>query len=318
MTDAFHVPNEGNADIQIFQTQGGSAYEGYQTWIKPRGCNMTMMVAVAGGGGGGGGFGNTDGNARGGGAGGACSGITRFLVSTIFLPDQLYVSVGRGGVGGAGSTGAAAAGAGTAGLNSFISSSNLLSTIPLIPNIILASGINTPGGGANGTAAGAAIGGTIPSIAVVQPIHSAGFWSATVGIVGGAGAALGSNGANISPWAALPMSPGNGAGGITTTVSTAGGAQSPSNQLYCGAQLNAPSSFILGGAVAGPIDGSAGLMRVTPFYNTGGTSGASIAGGQGGNGGNGGYGCGGGGGGGGTTGGRGGDGGPGLVFIISW
>lgn len=312
---AFHLPNQFKADVQIYRATSATNLKGFQQWRKPRGASMVMMIAIAGGGGGGGGVTRTAGSAGGGGGGGACSGITRFITSAIFLPDELYVQVGVGGQGGeAGASGSN----GTAGTNSYI----LTSKTAVLPNIVCYSGVNAPGGGGGGTAAAAGAAGTVPTIAVTQPINALGEWFSIVGLVGVAGGAqTGAVGASVTAWGALPLSPGAGGAGCTTT-DFAGGAQTATAAVDITSQgwyTNAAGNLAAAGTAAGTHpNGSAGISRITPFLNCGGSGGGSNNSGTAGNGGDGGIGCGGGGGGAGTTGGRGGNGGDGLVVIISW
>ena len=175
------VPARGKIDI--FFAQGGTVAQGVQIWNKPRNATMINFVAIAGGGGGGAGFTRTAGTAGGGGGGGASSGIARFLVSAVFVPDILYVYVGHGGKGGVPGV---SAGAGGAGVNSFVTTCPPLTagTMPPLPNIIINAVVNAPGGGGGGAVGAAGTAGTVPTIAVVQPHHLYGNWLATVGLVG--------------------------------------------------------------------------------------------------------------------------------------
>lgn len=311
-TDANHLYTPYTGDVQVFLPTSAVNGQGYQEWRKPRGCSMVQMIVIAGGGGGGGGFTRTAGSAGGGGAGGACSGISRFICPATVLPDILYVQVGQGGQGGAASA------AGTAGVNSYV----LTSKTAVLPNIVCYSGVNAPGGGGAGTGAAGGTGGTVPTIAVTQPWNALGEWFSTVGIVGGAGGAqTGAVGTSITAWAALPLSPGAGGAGCTTT-DFAGGAQTATALFDIGNQGYFPTTagyVASGGTAAGTrVDGGGGQSKLTPFINSGGGGGGSNNSGQAGNGGNGGIGCGGGGGGAGATGGKGGNGGPGIVIITSW
>lgn len=306
MFDAFNLPNKYRQNVQIFNPTTSTNAQGYQSWYKPKGTSMTMMLAVSGGGGGGGGTAGAALTLRAGGGGGACSGVSRFICPNFVLPDVMYVQVGQGGTGGASGAN------GTAGTNSFI----LSAKTAVLPNIILASQVNAPGGGA-----AAGTGGTVPSVAVTQPIHTLGNWASIVGIVGAAGGS-GAVGVTVTAWAAIPFSPGGGGAGTAAIGTTfAGGAQTATALFDYGSQGYhvAGAGGIVAGGVAG-ANGNAGRNSVTPFFNSGGSGGGSSDAGAGGIGGKGGIGCGGGGGGAGVTGqaGRGGNGGPGIVIIISW
>lgn len=304
-----HLPNLNTGGVAIFLNSGQVNGQGYQIWRKPKGATWVSFIVVGGGGGGGGGFSRTAGSAGGGGGGGACSGIARFACPAALLPDELYIQVGAGGIGGA------AGAAGAAGTNSFV----LLGRTAVLPNILVYSGVNAPGGGGGGTGAASGTAGTVPTIAVTQPTNTWGEWFASVGLVGVVGGAqTGAVGTSVTAWAALPLSPGAGGAGCTTT-DFAGGAQTATALLDVQNQLYVPSTagvLAPGGTAAGAgVDGSPGIKRIAPFYNSGGAGGGSNNAGQGGQGGAGGYGCGGGGGGAGVTGGRGGNGGDGIVII---
>lgn len=90
MSDMYGL-NPREALTQIFYGHGPQtgAVE-YQTWTKPRGISMVMLVAIGGGGSGGGGFTRASGAAGGGGGGGGAGAMTRVLVPASFLPDVLY------------------------------------------------------------------------------------------------------------------------------------------------------------------------------------------------------------------------------------
>jgi len=303
MFDQFGIPTKYRQNVQVFWPTGSTNLTGLQSWQKPKGVSMVFMLAVSGGGGGGGGTAGAALTLRSGGGGGACSGVSRFICPAFVLPDILYVQVGQGGTGGASGAN------GTAGTNSLI----LSSKTNALPNIILASQVNAPGGG---LAAGT--GGTVPTVAVTQPIHTYGNWASIVGLVGGAGGS-GAAGTSITAWGAIPFSPGAGGAGTAAIGTTfAGGAQTATALFNYGNQ-GYYNTTICAGGVAG-AGGNAGKLSTTPFYNSGGSGGGSSDAGAGGNGGKGGIGCGGGGGGAGVTGsaGRGGDGGPGIVIIIAW
>lgn len=311
--DFFHLPPKYSGDVKVYISNTAIDVKGFQIWQKPKGASLVSMFVIGGGGGGGGGFSRTAGSAGGGGAGGACSGISRFICPAIFLPDTLYIQVGNGGQGGAASSN------GGAGINSYI----LSSKTNVVPNIIVYSGLvaSPPGGGGAGTGATGGTGGTVPGLAISQSTNTWGQWFSNQGLVGGAGGAqTGAVGTAITAWGGLPLSPGAGGAGCTTT-DFAGGPQTPTAILDIGSQGYYPSGaggIVPGGTAAGTnVDGNPGINRITPFYNSGGAGGGSNNSGQAGHGGTGGYGCGGGGGGAGTTGGRGGNGGSGIVIIVT-
>lgn len=311
--DFFNIPPKYSADVKIYTANMGVNNQGFQIWQKPKGASFVYMVAIDGGGGGGGGFTRVAGNAGGGGAGGACSGISRFNCPSIFLPDTMYIQVGNGGQGGAASSN------GSAGIKSIISAAKSVTT----PNVILEGCNAAPGGGGAGTGSAGGTGGSVPTVAVTRVTHGWGEWFSIVGLVGGAGGAqTGAVGTDITAWALIPLSPGAGGAGCTTT-DFAGGNQSNNsgatmdigNQMYF---TTGTGQVAKGGTAAGAgVDGSGGLQRITPFFNSGGAGGGSNNSGQAGHGGTGGYGCGGGGGGAGATGGKGGNGGSGLVVIVT-
>jgi hypothetical protein len=322
----FGLGNTSASNTKIFYPTTGVNGQGYQIWRKPVNASMIWFTILSGGGGGGGGGCNNTVGAAGGGSG-ACSNITKFMCPAILLPNELYVQVGVGGAGGAsGSFGGNGSNGGN-GINSFILTSPRTATLP---NIILYSGVNAPGGGGGGGAGGgSAPGGTVPTIPLTQPWYALGTWSTTVGLIGvdGVGTA---NGANAIAWNAFPLSPGASGGGFPLTKENGGGSVVNSNNLT---DLGTAGYYTSGSQIAaGGITGSASIYRngssgkksMSPFLNSGGAGGASISGSSipSGNGGAGGWGCGGGGGGStrnstGNQGGSGGNGGDGLV-IISW
>ncbi len=316
------LPPNFHCDVQAFFTSNNG--QGSQKWVKPRGVTMCHMICIGGGGGGGGGFQANSTNARGGGAGGACSGVAKLIIPALLLPDVLWVQVGNGGTGGTGGTSPTAGGNGT---NSFISYGAGITAISTIPNIILQSGINAPGGGNAGANSGAATGGTVPTIATAAAqgaATSCGIPAFIVGLVGAAGGTPTAAGSAITAvWNLISLSPGTGGGGVTAVnTGFAGGALSLQSALDFADGTMVPAASYLAGGVAGGAgaagNGNSGVQLFKPFYMTGGTGGGSSDKSTGGNGGKGGIGCGGGGGGAGATAGNGGSGGDGFVQIISW
>lgn len=300
-----------NGDVQVFYA-AANAIDQWQQWKKPKGCMMCYIVAIAGGGGGGGGHTAAAGNARGGGAGGACSGVATMLIEAMALPDILKVSVGLGGVGGA-----ATQNGGNA-TNSYIATGVGLTAGSAIPNIVLQSGINAPGGGTAGTGAAGGTGGTVPSITTKGSLGWVGAYGIvtfTVGIVGAAGGSqAGAGGGSASAvFNTIPLTQGAGGAGTTNTTTAGGTIQIQGTQmdLFDYEVINPTGSVI-------DLSGPNGIQLFKPFIMTGGGGGSASNNSVGGRGGNGGIGCGGGGGAGGTTGGRGGNGGNGIVIIISF
>jgi hypothetical protein len=317
-TDLFHIPSNFKGDVQIFHANNQSAIN-FQPWIKPRGVSMSYIVCIGGGGGGGGAHSSNSGTNGGGGGGGACSGISRLIVPTFLLPDTLYVQVGVGGLGGAATV------AGGAGTNSHVLFSPLTFAAA---NSLISSNTNAPGGGGSGAAASVGAAGTVPTLATATVEASIGVFSATVGLVGVTGGAVGGgNGSDVTAWitaggvVSLPLSPGAGGAGANTTNFN-GGNQTPGlavnfQNVNYSTTLGSIATGGTGGTTSANI-GGAGVSLFGPFFQSGGAGGGSNTAGVGGDGGRGGIGCGGGGGGKGVTGGRGGNGGNGLVAIFSW
>lgn len=308
----FNLPPDYANNVSLFTLANvGVDLKGFQVWKKPKGASMIWIVMIGGGGGGGGGFSRAAGSAGGGGGSGACSGTSRYLLPAIFLPDQLFIQVGQGGLGGAASV------AGANGLNSYIyTSPTSTSTI----NLIGASNTNPAGGGGGGTAGAGGAAGASPSLAANAPFHlSYAITSYQVGIPGVIGGAqTGAAGGNTaSIWANYLCSPGASGAGCTTTDFNGGRIVVSGQPEFI--NWNIPSGGdMIPQAVGAGANGSNGLQAFKPLVQTGGGGGASNNSGLAGLGGDGGIGCGGGGGGAGTTGGRGGNGGSGMVLIIAW
>ena len=315
-TDLFNIPSDLNADVQIFHANNQSTIN-FQQWIKPRGTSMVYMIAIGGGGGGGGGHQKASGTNGGGGGGGGCSGITRGILPSFFLPDSLYIQVGVGGLGGAAST------AGGAGTSSHIMYSPLAYALQ---NSIISSGGTAAGGGGAGLVGAAGAGGTAGTVAPAAPVAFSQFLSNTGQSGGAGGAQTGANGSSITAFGSTLLSAGAGGAGCVSTNFNGGGitAFAAFNHTI----INFPNTA--GAVVAGGTGGTtaaniggAGINFLNgPFLQSGGGGGGSNAAGTGataaGTGGKGGIGCGGGGGGAGVTAGRGGNGGNGMVAIFSW
>jgi len=310
MSDFFTLPQRTKNHLFIFGPQVGVAAKGYESWTKPKWASMVSIVAVSSGAGGGGGFSRASTADGGGGGGGACSGLTRFICPAICLPDVLYVQVHGGGAGGTANNN------GVQGEITYV----LTGKTAVAPNILVQGTASVPGPGVAGSGTSAGAGGTIPSNPAIQPMNYWGHWMTVQGLAGGAGGAhTGAVGSTITAWGSIPLSPGAGGGGSTGS-DNAGGAQTPTAAIDLGSQMYFASGAgtIAAAGLANGGDGQAGMSRVTPFLNSGGSGGGSNDDGQGGAGGAGGIGCGGGGGGAGVTGGRGGNGGPGIVIITCW
>ncbi|CAB4143686.1 hypothetical protein UFOVP450_199 [uncultured Caudovirales phage] len=311
------LPPQFTGDVQMFNSMG-TANTQYQTWNKPAGATMVYMWCVGGGGGGGGGFTRIAGANGGGGGGGASSGVASALFFAHHLPDVLRVSVGRGGPGGAANN------AGTAGVGSFISAGVGLTAGTTIPNLILQSNINQPGGGGAGATGAAGTAGTVPTITTQASIghwfYSSIFYKFQVGLVGLAGGntTVGTAGTVSNQFILNATGPGTGGGGQVGAAQNAGGAITL-QAAFDGPDfaLTPAANYVPGGVTPGGA-GVDGITRYKPFLAFGGTGGGSSNLTAGGRGGKGGIGCGGGGGGAGTTGGTGGDGGDGLVIIATW
>jgi hypothetical protein len=301
MTYPFHLPTP-TPDTDVQEFFGTDASFSWQVWTKPRGKTVCSILCIGSGGGGGGGFSRISGDDGGGGGGGGSGALGRIIIPLIFLPENLYVQVPRGGNGGV------AASVGTGGG---------LSRISLVPATIAGSnllrsgaavgGFGGAGSGTGGGAGGAA--GTADSASNCV-YHGLGIWTPLAGQVGAAGGAhTGAVGSSIT-WgqAGLPISGGAGGGG-SSGLAHAGGDITVSNNPFV-KTLNSTS-------IAG-TPGPDGFMDWQHFLFSGGAGGATNDAAIGGKGGDGALGCGGGGGGGGVTGGAGGRGGDGYVLIMSW
>jgi hypothetical protein len=279
---------------QIFTENG--------TWVKPEGCVMVMIQLAGAGGGGGGGSPNTTTST--GGGGGGSGGFTRLTVPAIFLPNELYIIIGKGGPGGASSAN------GSQGGNSAISVSPRVNGVESY--IIIANGgsegIRGPSGGAGGTAGGNA------GIATFRM----GFLGiAQAGIMNEAGTA----GGNTTEGTDYTVSASTG----IFYSATGGGGISTLPDGFKGGDIIGVDGIIqtipggAGSSVGGGSRGINGFTSFAPLFSVGGTGGGGGGGGGGGRGGDGGFATGGGGGGAGTSGGgTGGNGGNGFAIITCW
>ena len=306
MIDYFNLA-DNEKYTKIFYSIGSGVW---QTWDKPKDCNFINFFVLGGGGGGASGStGNLASSTRVGGGGGGSSAITKGLFPSFFLPETLYILVGRGGLGQTPTSN------GTSGEISFICISP---TTADTANIILKSGTIGPTC-SNSNAAGSA--GTVFPLTGGY-ISYLGLINTVAGVVGYGG---GTNASPIgSPILILNIVTGGAGGGAVRSVG---------NTSNDGGGLTG-SGFIPsfnGGITIGTTDGQSGVSfnyptpdipKSNPMVFTGGLGGAGMNNTNGGRGGNGSFGCGGGGGGGSTTGngipGSGGDGGDGLVIITCW
>jgi hypothetical protein len=296
-----------------------------QGWAVPKNASMVFMLCIGGGGGGGGGFSAASGSAKAGGAGGGPGATCRMMIPAYFLPKQLYLWAGNGGVGGSGS-----GVAGVGGTHSFIQDTGGTTAVNGTEDLIICSGINVAGGGGAGTASSSTggVAETVFSTAASTVYAGVGIWLAHAGQSAGiAGNITGTPGGVT--WGAQ--------GSSNPSICTAGGAgggATASNAAFSGSQVSLFQNGSSGGytatggaGVAGGPGGNAqgGGFRMGGRTGLGGWcfgggsgGGACATAGTGGSGGNGGPGCGGGGGGAGVTGGAGGNGGPGLIYIAWW
>ncbi len=307
----FGIPTEQrNCDIQRFTSWdagAGGANLWSLTWKKPKGCAMGYFWGLSGGAGGGGGHTAAPGNARGGGGGGGGGAVFSLLVPLIFLPDRLYVLVGRGGPGGAATVDGTAGGPTMLSVYQGTDASNLLmfcsgsQAQPGLKGTAVAAGT----GGAGGTAT------TVASMSLAQ-LGLFQTYGGQAGKNGGVPAGAIGTAATIVASAGIAMGGAGGAG--VTAADFAGGTFTTIAASYISQQLSAAHAA---GSVAGP----GGIIVEPPdgpLWCISGGGGSSSNAGVGGAGGNSPLGSGGGGGGGGTTGGKGGDGGNGALVSICW
>ena len=288
MSTPFYLPKAQQR--WVFDYNGAN---GWQWWSKPPGASLVTLLAIGGGSAGGDGHSAAAGNNRGGAGGGGSGGVSRLVIPAMFLPGQLSILVGAGGL---------ASGSG-AGNRSYVT----LRPSPTFQEDVIVLLASTPTAGSNGSAITGGAGGSSLAIAAADAAYlGLGIFTSIAGSSGLAGGThLGGSSADLTYGiSGINLSGGTGGAGVGTanTDFAAGG--------IIGSGLM-PS--IPGGATA--ARGNDGVALWEHFLFSGGTGGGSSGTGTGGNGGNGGPGCGGGGGGGGVTGGTGGNGGNGLVII---
>lgn len=288
------LPRSGITNWSVFTGQ-----RGWQSWMKPPGCNWVYIFAIGSGGGGGRASGGAVSYAAGGGGSGV---ITRALYPAQIFPDIIYVIAGAGGLG---STTDLTFGA--AGETSFIGLAPNSSPQNLILRILGGDGgdsITT--GGAGGSATASSNGALI----------NAAIFTSTSGQSGSNGGAVANgSGINIS----------FGASGLCVTGGAGGGCGTGIGGGITGSGL-LPT---INGAATGGASGNPGFnrglivspgLRTFPMLFSGGCGGGGVSTAiTAGRGGDGAYGSGGGGGGSGTiagaVAGNGGNGGDALIMI---
>jgi hypothetical protein len=154
MLDTFGFPTPQQSNYQEFY--GGATSSNFRSWTKPRGASMVRMLLIGAGAGGRAGTTGT------GGAGGGSGAVTEWIGPAIFIPDQLRIYIGNGGV-------SAQAGGNTivawqgptssAGYNLLTANGAASNTAGTAStnNFFGASGIFKSTGGQNGASAGVAI-----------------------------------------------------------------------------------------------------------------------------------------------------------------
>ncbi len=307
MDGLFGLPRNRLADVQVFSGSSAAVGVGWHHWRRRPGTSFVAIFAVGTGGAGGNGAVGANSAAAGGGGGGS-AGQSVWHSSGLWLPDDLFISVGMGPTAGG---------------------TTIPSRVAIVASTTANDTILWAGGGGNGSNAAAGTAGAAgPAGAVTNmpnnPLAGMGvtqYLAGQAGIIGGttvSGAAL------AAPVTGLVITGGTGGGGLpaAATAGTNGGFISVSSPF--------PTQKSGAGGTSATTPGENGSNGFQPFpglqFFYGGTGGGSThgsatgAGLQAGNGGNGSYGSGGGGGGGALTGGTaglGGRGGDGLVVIVS-
>lgn len=312
MLDLFHLPQVPGRDVQVFIHTGvqGGTDGPWHTWTKPRGLTMAHFFLLGGGGGGGKGLAGVAASARGGGGGGGSGGQSSILIPLEFVPDRLFLMVGKGGVGGADPAVAQTAGS--------ITQVNFHPENTLTNTMAQAFG---GGAAANGTGAGNAAGGTAGSAATISNNMPMMGWGHAGLLLGGQAGSTGGSPTSAGTAIALPVT------GLLCMGGT-GGAGSTSSDFAGGTITTVANSFLSqyapAAAAAGPNNHGSGPIQLwKPFFSYSGMGGGSSnAVDPSGRGGNGAYGSGGGGGAGGIGEGGlnspGGQGGSGIIIISCW
>lgn len=316
MLDFSHIQATPGVDIQSFfgdtdaSGQSATNITEWRTWTKPRGINWVYMIGVGAGSSGAAGTASTA--AAAGGLGGGSGAQSTLLIPAIFVPQELFISLGLGGRNAATTANATSASVSVAGTATYVAVEPT-STTTLVSNLFFIV--------ANGAASGST-GGTATAMSGNFPLAGRG-WSQN--LAGGAGTAGGATqaagGALTLPTTGIMVTGGTGGGGTDSTAATqlAGGAITGVGLGGTLPTLPGGTAGATGAAIGGR--GTNGFM-VKPymFYGGTGSGGDNFATGRfSAPGGNGGPGCGGGGSGAGNVAvGRPGDGGDGFVYIISW
>lgn len=248
MLDIQHILNYPNANIQIF-TATQSSVDQYQIWVKPRNAKMVYMFGVGGGSSGAVGNGTTNGGQ---GGGSACQ--TSVFVPAMFVPDTLYVQVGKGG-----QTAIPAVSNATqvAGQATYICIEPNATNVPSC-TILAASG------GASGTTAQSA------NLIASMPLAARGFWQ-SVGGPGGASSGGGGTAGLQTGGQFCTSGAGGGsgsAGALSTTASVPPGQASYASNLW-------PTNIPGGTITAGQQQGNPGFVDRYFLYSFGGSGGGS-------------------------------------------
>jgi hypothetical protein len=306
MIDYFNMMIGPDKNTYVFYSTGTLVW---QTWQKPRGCKFIQFLVIGGGGGGGAGGTSASGN-RSGGAGGGGSGISRLFVPTSYIPDTLYVSVGRGGSGGLPTAGNG--GSGSCGELSYVSVlPNTNATNVLLSSGTVAAGFGN-GGVVGSTPSTPGAGGTI--FAATNGLFA---FAVTTTYAAGTSGGNGGNASSTGIPATITMITCGGSGGAGTNAVSSVGAGIVGSGFVPTISGGSPTTLSQASSGFSSFNENLNTMR-NPLFFTGGGGGYSRFNAAGGDGGSGAYGSGGGGGGAGTTGGSGGKGGNGLVIITCW
>lgn len=300
-----------NANVQEFFTPVNTiATADWIVWEKPADCKVLFGLLVGAGGGGGQGRTGVSSDLRGGGGGGGSGSISTFMLSGIFVPNQLFIKLGFKGQG--------LVGNGGNGNPTYVSVHRPTSDA----SFVLCQANGGTGGGVGGLAA-AGTGGTggtayapFSSTGGVHRLLATGLFNSVAGNNGGAGgnAAAGTNVSLLNK--------------NHTILGGCGGAGAGSSTSFEGGGYNIEGydgyPTIPGGVAQtlGLTDGNNGFLVFKDLRRSilsfGGTGGGSRVNNSGGEGGKAGPGAGGGGGGAGNGGTIGGDGGDGFAVFIWW
>ena len=95
MSYPINYPTPQGANVQMFR-RGDTQFD----WVKPQGASFVWFTLIGGGGGGGGGYLFTGDESTQPGGGGASGNVTNFMCPAFLIPNELRVTVGKGGNGG--------------------------------------------------------------------------------------------------------------------------------------------------------------------------------------------------------------------------